>query len=194
MNPAPGGLRARQREDARRATRGPGEPIARCPRIVCACARTSSADTLFHQALVPANDAERPGINWECGEGRPKPGSQVRSCPRNCKRRARSQMATGNGKARTGSDPRARRPASASARAPSAGRQGDDDMLSALLNRSTGTAAATASTLPDRRSIAAGAAALVFGVVLVAGAGFAGPEALHNAAHDARHAMGFPCH
>ena len=43
-------------------------------------------------------------------------------------------------------------------------------------------------------TIAAGLAALIFGVVLVVGAGFAGPQVLHNAAHDARHAMGFPCH
>ena len=32
------------------------------------------------------------------------------------------------------------------------------------------------------------------GLALVAAAGFAGPEALHEAAHDARHALGFPCH
>ncbi len=36
--------------------------------------------------------------------------------------------------------------------------------------------------------------ALVFGLFLVWGTGFASPEALHNAAHDARHAMSFPCH
>ncbi|WP_436638536.1 CbtB domain-containing protein [Microbaculum sp. FT89] len=41
-----------------------------------------------------------------------------------------------------------------------------------------------------------GVAALVFlmGAVLVFGAGFAHPQALHDAAHDARHAMSFPCH
>ena len=41
-----------------------------------------------------------------------------------------------------------------------------------------------------------GVAALVFvmGVMLVFGAGFANPQALHDAAHDARHAMSFPCH
>ena len=36
--------------------------------------------------------------------------------------------------------------------------------------------------------------AVVFGLFLVWGTGFASPEALHNAAHDARHAMSFPCH
>jgi len=41
-----------------------------------------------------------------------------------------------------------------------------------------------------------GIAALVFvmGAFLVFGTGFASPQALHDAAHDARHAMSFPCH
>jgi cobalt transporter subunit CbtB len=37
-------------------------------------------------------------------------------------------------------------------------------------------------------------AAAALGLVLVVGAGFAGSDVLHNAAHDARHAAGFPCH
>lgn len=36
--------------------------------------------------------------------------------------------------------------------------------------------------------------ALVFGGFFVFAAGFAGPEAIHNAAHDSRHAFTFPCH
>lgn len=36
--------------------------------------------------------------------------------------------------------------------------------------------------------------ALAFGAVLVFGVGFAHPEAIHNAAHDARHSFAFPCH
>lgn len=32
------------------------------------------------------------------------------------------------------------------------------------------------------------------GVVLVFIAGFAHPQALHNAAHDSRHSLSFPCH
>ncbi len=40
----------------------------------------------------------------------------------------------------------------------------------------------------------AGACAILFGMFLVLGAGFAQPSALHNAAHDARHAFSFPCH
>lgn len=37
-------------------------------------------------------------------------------------------------------------------------------------------------------------AALGLGLVLLFGVGFAGPSVIHNAAHDARHAIAFPCH
>lgn len=36
--------------------------------------------------------------------------------------------------------------------------------------------------------------AFAMGVVLIFVAGFASPEAVHNAAHDTRHALSFPCH
>jgi cobalt transporter subunit CbtB len=36
--------------------------------------------------------------------------------------------------------------------------------------------------------------AIVLGVFILLGVGFAQPDALHNAAHDARHAFAFPCH
>ena len=36
--------------------------------------------------------------------------------------------------------------------------------------------------------------AVLFGVFLLLGVGFAQPDMLHNAAHDARHAFSFPCH
>ena len=36
--------------------------------------------------------------------------------------------------------------------------------------------------------------ALVFGLFLLFGSGFAGSETLHNAAHDSRHSFAFPCH
>jgi cobalt transporter subunit CbtB len=44
------------------------------------------------------------------------------------------------------------------------------------------------------RQMAAGLVCLFLGLGLVAGVGFAGPSAIHNAAHDTRHATGFPCH
>lgn len=36
--------------------------------------------------------------------------------------------------------------------------------------------------------------ALAFGLLIVYGAGFAQPSAIHNATHDTRHAFGLPCH
>lgn len=50
------------------------------------------------------------------------------------------------------------------------------------------------ASLSGQQRIAAGALALVFGVFLLFGAGFAHSNTLHNAAHDTRHALGFPCH
>jgi cobalt transporter subunit CbtB len=38
------------------------------------------------------------------------------------------------------------------------------------------------------------AAAFLLGAVIVYGAGFVQTSAVHNAAHDMRHAQGFPCH
>jgi cobalt transporter subunit CbtB len=48
----------------------------------------------------------------------------------------------------------------------------------------SGRAAAIASTL----------VATVLGAFLVLGAGFVPISAVHNAAHDSRHAFAFPCH
>ena len=52
---------------------------------------------------------------------------------------------------------------------------------------------ATARQHALSRCVAAAGAALL-GLVLVYGAGLAQTEILHNGAHDARHAAGFPCH
>lgn len=38
------------------------------------------------------------------------------------------------------------------------------------------------------------AGAFLLGVVMLYGAGFVQTSEAHNAAHDARHSMGFPCH
>jgi cobalt transporter subunit CbtB len=57
----------------------------------------------------------------------------------------------------------------------------------------TNTLVSTISTRLSERFVT-GALTLVFGVLLLAGAGFAGSDHVHNAAHDTRHAVGFPCH
>jgi len=36
--------------------------------------------------------------------------------------------------------------------------------------------------------------AALLGLFVIWGVGFAGPSVIHAAAHDARHANGFPCH
>jgi cobalt transporter subunit CbtB len=50
-----------------------------------------------------------------------------------------------------------------------------------------------AASLTASRAISIFAAALL-GAFLVGGVGFSHIMAVHNAAHDYRHSMGFPCH
>ena len=57
----------------------------------------------------------------------------------------------------------------------------------AVKDSSTAAAQRLSTVLP-------GVAAILFGVFLMFGAGFAQPSVLHNAAHDARHSFAFPCH
>ncbi len=37
-------------------------------------------------------------------------------------------------------------------------------------------------------------AAIILGAVLLYGVGFASTDVAHNAAHDSRHSLAFPCH
>jgi len=55
------------------------------------------------------------------------------------------------------------------------------------------TTTQTASISVSQRLIA-GSLALFIGLTLIAGIGFASDIAVHNGAHDTRHAFGFPCH
>lgn len=57
------------------------------------------------------------------------------------------------------------------------------------VQQSTVTFASSRSAL-----VLSSAVALCLGVFVLFGVGFAQPELLHNAAHDARHAFTFPCH
>jgi len=52
----------------------------------------------------------------------------------------------------------------------------------------------TGSSLSISQRLVAGVLALFLGLVLVGGVGFASDMAVHNGAHDTRHAFGFPCH
>lgn len=62
----------------------------------------------------------------------------------------------------------------------------------AAMNMTTTTTAV--QTLSISQRIIAGSLALMLGLTLLVGTGFAGDFRLHNGAHDTRHAMGFPCH
>ena len=54
-------------------------------------------------------------------------------------------------------------------------------------------AASTAAAIRGETLIAAFVAALL-GAFIIWGVGFAPVSALHNAAHDTRHSLAFPCH
>lgn len=61
-------------------------------------------------------------------------------------------------------------------------------------NPVTAIIARTTSGVLTQTNAGAVTVALLLGVFLVFGVGLAGSEVLHNAAHDARHIFGFPCH
>ena len=43
-------------------------------------------------------------------------------------------------------------------------------------------------------TVLAVSAAILIGTLIIAAVGFAAPEVVHNAAHDLRHGLVFPCH
>ncbi len=63
-----------------------------------------------------------------------------------------------------------------------------------MLDQNTESSLSSGIALGTQQRMAAGAIALIFGVFLIFGTGFAHSNTLHNAAHDTRHAVGFPCH
>lgn len=50
------------------------------------------------------------------------------------------------------------------------------------------------STDARLNAVAPAAFAILLGVFLLFGVGFAHPDIIHNAAHDSRHSISFPCH
>lgn len=69
-----------------------------------------------------------------------------------------------------------------------------------LAQRSSGRTEGDMTTAVQTRSLsftqrmAAGLSALFLGSFIIFGVGMASDARLHNAAHDTRHATGFPCH
>jgi cobalt transporter subunit CbtB len=58
----------------------------------------------------------------------------------------------------------------------------------------TNTAAVRTLETSKSETLKAAFVALVLGLGLVYGAGFANSDSVHDAAHDSRHALSFPCH
>jgi cobalt transporter subunit CbtB len=58
------------------------------------------------------------------------------------------------------------------------------------------TASIKGATVDSRRAsvVLSAILAMSFGMFLVYGVGFANSTTIHNAAHDARHGISFPCH
>ncbi len=54
--------------------------------------------------------------------------------------------------------------------------------------------AATGGRTGHMEAVAPALLAIVLGVFILYGVGFAQPQLLHDAAHDTRHAFAFPCH
>lgn len=56
------------------------------------------------------------------------------------------------------------------------------------------TTASVVRTTDRTEALRAAGVALLLGLGLIFLTGFAYPEFIHNAAHDARHSLSFPCH
>lgn len=56
------------------------------------------------------------------------------------------------------------------------------------------TTASVAGTTERSDALRAAGIALILGLGLIFLTGFAYPEVIHNAAHDTRHSLSFPCH
>jgi cobalt transporter subunit CbtB len=65
--------------------------------------------------------------------------------------------------------------------------------MNSLPTENTGVAPPAVAELTASRAISLFATALL-GLFIVGGVGFSHIMAVHNAAHDYRHSMGFPCH
>jgi len=58
----------------------------------------------------------------------------------------------------------------------------------------TSTTVSVIKTTGRSEALRAATVALFLGLGLIFLTGFAYPEVLHNAAHDTRHSLSFPCH
>ena len=85
-----------------------------------------------------------------------------------------------------GEDPKARIPAVAFCIRIAGGAIEEDDMAS--------TSVPVSGSTERQETLRAAFVAALLGLSLVFLTGFAQPQLLHNAAHDTRHSLSFPCH
>jgi cobalt transporter subunit CbtB len=85
-----------------------------------------------------------------------------------------------------GEDPKARIPAVALCNRIAGGAIEEDDMAS--------TSVPVSGSTERQETLRAALVAALLGLSLVFLTGFAQPQVLHNAAHDTRHSLSFPCH
>ena len=67
-------------------------------------------------------------------------------------------------------------------------------MATPALHSTAPLASSRSVSAPRSAIVLSATVALFLGVFVLFGVGFAQPQLLHNAAHDARHAFTFPCH
>jgi cobalt transporter subunit CbtB len=67
-------------------------------------------------------------------------------------------------------------------------------MTTRSLHTAAGSATRSAATHSATQAAVAAFAAILLGSFLLYGVGFAQPQQIHDAAHDARHSFAFPCH
>ncbi|CAO3404789.1 hypothetical protein [Azospirillum palustre] len=66
--------------------------------------------------------------------------------------------------------------------------------MPSMTARSINTTAAGSAARSAAQTAVAAFAAILLGSFLLYGVGFAQPQQIHDAAHDARHSFAFPCH
>jgi cobalt transporter subunit CbtB len=69
-----------------------------------------------------------------------------------------------------------------------------EDLVTTHQTSTAPAAGAPATALTTSGRLVPIAFAALLGLVLVGGVGFSHIDVVHNAAHDYRHSMGFPCH
>jgi cobalt transporter subunit CbtB len=58
----------------------------------------------------------------------------------------------------------------------------------------THSISASEQSLPRPAVLLSAGIAALLGMIILYGVGFAGPDLIHNAAHDTRHSISVPCH